>query len=128
MKTTLASWLLERIAEDEREAEVMMRRYAEGAAVATIRWRRVMTQCEAYRKIVELHEAWPVFVSTPPKFETLGTADDLNSLAFHTSLQMQWLTQEEYRKRFGEEPPTAPMLRALAAIYRDRSGWREEWA
>jgi hypothetical protein len=38
------------------------------------------------------------------------------------------MTEQEYRNRFGDGPPTAPMLRALAAVYSDHPDYRAEWA
>jgi hypothetical protein len=75
---------------------------------------------------VELHQNWPVLVETQPTFEPIDSGDP-TSFAMRASQQIAWLTEQEYRVRFGTEPPTAPMLRALAAIYADRDGFREEW-
>lgn len=85
----------------------------------------VLAQVAAHRAIVELHESWPVLVDTPPTFETMG--DEIDRFAYRASSQIAWLTTQEYRARFGDEPPTTPILRALASIYADREGWREEW-
>lgn len=52
---TLTDFLLARIAEDETEANVMLRQYREGGDVASRRWRRVLAECEAKRRIVEEH-------------------------------------------------------------------------
>lgn len=52
---TLTEFLLARIEDDKQEASVMLRRYAEGADVSAARWRRVRVECEAKRRIVELH-------------------------------------------------------------------------
>ena len=40
---------------------------------------------------------------------------------------MMWLTEQEYVKKFGEAPPTAPMIRTLAAVYKDHPDYRPEW-
>lgn len=87
---------------------------------------RVLAECEAKRRIVELHQSWPVLVESPPVFEATGRDSDVNSMTFRASQQIQWLTQDEYRKRFGSEPPTAPMLAAMAAVYADHPDYREE--
>ena len=88
---------------------------------------RVLAECEAKRRVVELHKAWPVLVETPPTFATTSEGLGVNSVTFRASQQIQWLTQEEYRKRFGSEPPTAPMLAAMATVYADHPDYREEW-
>jgi hypothetical protein len=86
---------------------------------------RVLAQCAAMRKIVELHASWPVLVQTQPDFTE--DASDPTSMTFRMTQQIAWTTQQEYRDRFGEEPPTAPMIRALASIWSDHPDWREEW-
>lgn len=87
---------------------------------------RVLAECEAHRRIVELHEAWPVLVQRQPKFETVDTSDP-GQFAMRASQQIMWATEQEYRAKFGDEPPTAPMIAALAAIYADHPDYREEW-
>lgn len=88
---------------------------------------RVLAQCAAYRAIVEEHKSWPVLVERPPAFAKL-TGGDPNSIALRVSQQINWLTEQEYRERFGDEPPTAPILRALASIWADHEDFREEWS
>jgi hypothetical protein len=86
----------------------------------------VLAVCAAHRRIVELHRDWPVLVESEPEFN-MDRADDVNSYAMSMSKRIAWLTEQEYRERFGMEPPTAPVLRALASVYADRPGFREEW-
>lgn len=87
---------------------------------------RLLAQCKAYRRIVELHEAWPVLVEQPLTVEPVNAAD-LSSLAVRASQHIAWLTQQEYRRKFGDEPPTAPILAELGTLFADRPGYREEW-
>jgi len=86
---------------------------------------RVLAECEAKRQIVELHKSWPVLVKTPPKFS--ADTGDPTSLTMRMSQQVMWATEQEYRERFGSEPPTAPMLRVLAAVYADHPDYDESW-
>lgn len=86
----------------------------------------VLAECEAKRRIVELHKAWPVLVERPPTMEAVDSGDPTR-LAYRMSRQIQWQTEQEYRERFGHEPPTAPILRALALPYADHPDYREEW-
>lgn len=135
----LTGFLLQRIAEDEARAmwtaaELNANRIGPSMAfmppdeLPRGAWgrMRVLAECEAKRRIVEQHKAWPVLVETPPTFEQVGSGD-LNSVTFRASQQMMWLTEQEYRTRFGSEPPTAPMIRTLAAVYADHPDYREEW-
>lgn len=85
---------------------------------------RVLAECAAKREIIRLHESWPVLVEQSPKFEQ---GDDPSTVTMRLTQQIAWLTQQEYRERFGAEPPTTPILRALALPYADWPGYREEW-
>jgi len=138
---TLVEFLLARIAEDE--AEVGPPGPAlnddEGAGPNGIGWAdvgaisevlmarpsRIRAECEAKRRIVELHQGWPVLVTTPPTVEQVS---DTSAFVVRASQQMAWLTEQEYRSRFGSEPPTAPMLAALALVYADHPDYDEAWA
>jgi hypothetical protein len=87
---------------------------------------RVLAECEAKRRIVELHKSWPVLVETQPEFAAADPADP-SSVVYRMSQQIAWTTEQHYRERFGEEPPTAPTLRALAQPYADHPDFRSEW-
>lgn len=88
-------------------------------------WEKSMIQ------IVEWHSQWPVLVESPTKFEP-NLFDDFeagaNSYMIRASKQIAFVTQQEYRKVFGSEPPTAPILRIIAAIWKDHPDYDEEWA
>jgi hypothetical protein len=155
--TDLATWLLDRIAEDEAVARAarlsngqwefvgehwpnpsLVREW--GADVtpvgkSSLDWdrhahiarhdpARVLAECAAKRRIVELHKSWPVMVETPPE---LTGGDDIDNMTFRLTKQIAWLTQEEYRKKFGSEPPTTPVLRLLALPYADHDGYDPSW-
>ena len=85
---------------------------------------RVLAECDAKRRIVELHQGWPVLVTSPPGF---STDESLPGVTMRMSQQIQWQTQSEYRERFGDEPPTAPILAILALPYADHPDYRDEW-
>jgi hypothetical protein len=100
-----------------------------------VRWApaRVLAECEAKRRIIEFHQSWPVLVETPPTFDQ-GNAEghdlalgELSSMTLRLSQRIAWMTEQEYRNRFGSEPPTGPMLRALALPYADHPDYRPEW-
>lgn len=123
----LTEWLLACIAEDEAVARDALAEsnlaavfespiiHHESATVAehVVRHQpsRVLAVCKAHRAIVEhqraLAEAW----------ETLGDALDRTDDGGGTDDE-----DEE------DDTPLPLVLRALATIYADRPGWREEWA
>lgn len=87
---------------------------------------RVLAECEAKRAIIKQHKDWPVLVQTPPVFE--DARRDLQTMTYSVTQKLAWLTEAEYVTRFGTEPPTAPMVRTLAAIYKDHPDYQQEWA
>jgi hypothetical protein len=87
---------------------------------------RVLADVKAKRAIVELHESWPVMVQTPPEMTRVDPSD-VTSMTFRMSQQIAWLTTQEYRARFGDEPPSSPMLRALASVYADHPDYDATW-
>lgn len=122
---TLTEFLRARIAEDEADAMTGWRWMSLPAGEYERLQARILAECEAKRRIVDLHKAWPVLVETPPVFES--TTGDLSHATFSMSKQIMWATEQEYRERFGAEPPTAPMLAALAAAYADHADYDETW-
>jgi hypothetical protein len=87
---------------------------------------RVLAECAAKRAVLKQHEDWPVLVERTP---TGGIeADDIQSMTFRMVKEIAWLTEREYVKRFGTEPPTTPMVKALAAVYASHEDYRQEWA
>ena len=136
---TIVDFVLERIAETESVAEDMRHQAALGRPFFTlddnvggtgiralIDPTRVLAECAAKRAIVELHQQWPVFVEKAPTYNDVAL--DVNEMAFRATREILWLTEQEYRKRFGDEPPTTPMMKALAAIYSDHHDYDPEWA
>lgn len=89
-------------------------------------WPRQLREVAAKRAVIEFHKQWPVLVEGPPKYET--DTNGLDAVSFKMSRQIAWATEQEYRKRFGDEPPTTPIMRALASVYSDHPDYNEAWA
>ena len=86
---------------------------------------RVLAECEAKRRIVKWHKNWPVLVETRPEQSRMdGTVD---TVPYRMTKQIAWATEQQYRERFGSEPPTGPILRFLALPYADHPDFRDEW-
>lgn len=77
--------------------------------------------------IIEWHKNWPILVETEPELETDGTLADPNDFVMRMTKQMNWLTQEEYVKRFGTKPPTAPLLRQMVQRYSWHPDFDPSW-
>ena len=133
----VVEFLLAQIAEDEAVARAAIKD-SEGSLdwaadgdptdIHIARWdpARVLAECEAKRAIIELHKSWPILVETQPEF-TQADDDDPLSMSFRMTRKITWLIEREYRNRFATEPPTAPMILALATVYSDRPGYNQEW-
>lgn len=87
---------------------------------------RVLAESESKRRIIEWHKSWPVLVETAPTFDQ--TDYDLSSMTLRMSQKIMWQTDQEYRDRFGTEPPTGPVLRMLALPYADHPDYNADWA
>lgn len=77
-----------------------------------------MASLEYDMKIVDEHERWPVLVETAPGLELADVYySDLNQAFYRISKRILWMTQQEYIKKFGTEPPTAPIIKILMEKY-----------
>lgn len=120
---TIEEFLLARIGEDEAVARMWYQ--DEGGGEWEPLEGRVLAECAAKRQIVEMHQSWPVMVEAPPTLEY--DRGGISSLTMRMTRHVAWLTQQEYRSRFGTEPPTTPMLRAIAAVYADHPDYQQDW-
>lgn len=77
-------------------------------------------------KILELHQKWPILVESSPKLDVVQDFD-INSVAMRMYKEVEWMTHQQYILRFGTQPPTAPIILALAAIYCDHPDYNPEW-
>lgn len=154
--TTLTDFLLARIAEDEAGAraaqhqdqptwradlhsrDAMGRKFSvigssgqfrsSDAVEHVVRFQpsRVLAECEAKRRIIDLHQDWPVLVDVPETTELIDGG--LDTMTYRISRQMGWLTTREYVARFGTEPPTTPILLTLAQVYADHPDYDPAWS
>lgn len=79
----------------------------------------------AMAQIIDWHANWPILVETKPEFE--ADLSDLTSMSMMVSKKIAWMTQEEYRKHFGSEPPTAPLLAKMAMSHKNHPDWNPAW-
>ena len=77
---------------------------------------RVLADCAAKRRIIELHKTWPVLITSPPAVD-LDVRADLGSYVARMTQEIAWQTTKEYIDRFGVDPPTGPILAVLALPY-----------
>lgn len=80
----------------------------------------------AKMKILDFHEAWPVLLETPPVVE-MQAHQPGEPWEAHITQQIGWVTTQQYRARFGNEPPTSPIIRALLQVYAYRTDFDPTW-
>ncbi|HET7326983.1 MAG TPA: hypothetical protein VFJ14_06805 [Nocardioidaceae bacterium] len=106
---------MSRLTEQDGEDLGDFARDLHGTVARLIRDREVAAARRVLDAVREVHDAWPVLVEHPPEFEG-GIVGDPESVTLRMSQRLAWVTQQEYRKRFGIEPPTAPALAAARAV------------
>ena len=90
---------------------------------------RILAQCKAKRQIIEWHKNWPVLVEghERPEYKLEQPFGGGGDIAIRITREIAWLTEQEYVKRFGTQPPTAPILKMLALEYADHKDYDERW-
>lgn len=86
---------------------------------------QLMNLLESQMEILDWHLRWPTMVMTPPKLEL--NLEDPSGFRASMTQQVEMVTREEYRRRFGSEAPTAPLLKGWAMKYRSHPDFNEEW-
>lgn len=85
----------------------------------------ILTLAQQLKVVVEFHKNWPVLVTTKPELEM--RPDDSDTWRYQLTQQMNWLTQEEYVKKFGTDPPTAPLLVKLLESWTHHPDYDPMW-
>ncbi len=88
---------------------------------------RILAECRAKQALIKLHERWPVLLEKAATYNSGIDPADPMSMVITVSQELTWLTTREYRKRFGDDPPTAPFIREMAAIYAAHPDYQKEW-
>jgi len=138
---TPTEFLLARIDEEERRVHAWQAAMDsdEVAAIGVPSWvvrsyglvipRVALAECRFKRRILELHESWPVQVDIPNDVLRPYSIKDIASsdVTLSVSRRIAWLTQLEYQARFGVEPPTAPMVDAMLELYEGHPDFDPAW-
>lgn len=108
---TLIEFLLEMLNIDFEKAETPQQR-------AEVRFKR---------KVVELAQNWPILLQTEPTLTHKVEKDSLSTVVFEMQAHYQFVLVNEYKRLFGEDPPTSPLLLEMAQIYSDHPIFKPEW-
>lgn len=126
---TPTEFLEARLEEDEEDIRTARYDDEEWYIPDAARRVRMLADVAAKRQILELHQKWVVLISTPPKLEPSGIDrfSNLESYTVRMTQQIDFATREEYRRRFGDEPPTAPTIMALIQPYHEHPDFDSAW-
>jgi len=86
----------------------------------------VLADLAAKRKILDLHDSWPVLLERiqPEPVQLLPG----ESLAPNLVAWIEWITTQKYREQFGDDPPTSSIVRALLQPYAGRADFDRLWS
>lgn len=77
------------------------------------------------REIVRQFKEWPVLLQAPVEIEV--ESHDIQGLTYKAIQKIQWLSTQEYVKRFGTHPPTTPMIRSMLRMWSKHPDFKQEW-
>lgn len=77
--------------------------------------------------VLDWHKNWPTLVEKPMDFETLGYEPNSDRFRMSVTQEYAFVTQEEFRQRFGTWPPTAPLIRAMLEQYKSHPDYNPGW-
>lgn len=113
---TIEEFLAERI----REMEIKF----EGLRMPMERTWDIRMMISNMRDLLDMHKAWPVMVQSEPTIDANLEADNV---VYRMTQKIEWYTQEEYRKKFGSEPPTAPMIKRMVEPWALHPDFNPDW-
>jgi hypothetical protein len=110
VNTAITNFIRERAAEDRLRHELSIEMYM------------------AILEILKIHESWPVLMEYQPEPMQIQTVEDFNQVSYSIRQQIDWHTQKSYQERFGEDPPTTPIVLAYARVWRSHDDFDQAWA
>ena len=69
-----------------------------------------------------------VLISHKPEPVVVNSVDDYNTVSYALKSNIEWHTRKTYVERFGEEPPTNPIVLALARVWKTHPNFDLSWA
>lgn len=79
------------------------------------------------RKIIDLTQSWPVLLQGPIELNPKVAVESLSTVVYEMTSRYQFVLASEYKKIFGEDAPTSPLLLQMAQIYSDHPNFNPEW-
>ena len=83
--------------------------------------------CRSIYATLNHHKSWPVLVETEPEYDISDLNSNFDTVRMTMVKKMEFLTAQEYIRRFGTEPPTAPIIKSIANQWSDHPSFQEEW-
>lgn len=116
-RPAIEEFLLDRVKDYERQSHYLPRDMAAP----------MMALCTQIRLVIDWHAKWPIIVEGSIEIKESLT-HHIDAISYQARQQIDFVTQEEFRRRFGKLPPTAPLLRKMARVYKDHPDYNPEWS
>lgn len=89
----------------------------------------VRTMCANQRALIEWHAKWPILLENKPEFSKIDKQGKSTTevMGIFYSQTFEWVSHQEYVRRFGKEAPASPVVRTWLESYRDHPDFKEEW-
>jgi hypothetical protein len=111
MRTEITDFIRERLAEDRLKGFITQDYY------------------NSMLEIVKVHDAiWPILTQEPPELQKVETVSDFHTVAYQMRQNIEWHTRDSYVKRFGQDPPTNPIVLSLARIWKTHDNFQPAWS
>lgn len=81
---------------------------------------------KATRTFVNMQKDWPVMAESPPQTE-VDMRDGVGNVVYRVSQRLEWMTQQQYRERFGDEAPVQGIVRDLLERFQNHKDFDPEW-
>lgn len=83
----------------------------------------------AIRDVLDFHKKFPTLAQGPPVFSqaTFNPEENPDEIIFRVVQHAEWLTREEFVKKYGDTAPSWYVIKRLAAKWADHPDYREEW-
>lgn len=90
---------------------------------------RLQAMMVGIQAAVRISKDWPILISKPQELEIDGDEFDMSSMVLRVTQQLEWVTREEYIRRFGaENSPVHPVLQDVAFHFRNHKDYNEAWS
>lgn len=78
--------------------------------------------------VLNWHDSWPVLVESQPEFEDVQYGGEaIDRVVVRMTQKFEWVTTQEYKRKFGVDSPVAPLIRQMAMMWDTHPEFQDEW-